>query len=204
MGFKFKAKVDSKEMKKSLNKYRDEFIKQTSNELQGLILNEIENGRSPVQGFGRFAKYSDSYLAQINMKSAFRTLPNGKIIAWNKLSSKELKSFRASKQAVKQNKQIGELIEHLNIKFLEYNKKPRPVNLTLSGKLLSSLKITPKESDIEITFTDELFDVHNKQGAGKSQTVRRMLPTNKGEKFSRSITLRFAEIASLVAKKIFG
>jgi hypothetical protein len=154
MGFKFKAKVDSKEMKKSLNKYRDEFIKQTSNELQGLILNEIENGRSPVQGFGRFAKYSDSYLKQIN-----RGL---------------------------------------------FDKKPRPVNLTLSGQLLNTLKITPKESDIEITFTDELFDVHNKQGAGKSKTVRRMLPTNKGEKFSRSITLRFAEIASLVAKKIFG
>ena len=154
MAFKFKASVKSEGMKKAIEKYKNEFIEQTSGELKGLILNEIENGRSPVGGFGRFVKYSDSYLRQIK-KGLF-------------------------------------------------DKKPRPVNLTLSGQLLSTLKITPKKSDIEITFTDELFDVHNKQGAGKSKVIRRMLPTNKGEQFSRSITLRFREIASQVAKKIFG
>lgn len=154
MAFRIKANVDTKKMRDAIEKYRDDFIKQTTDELKPLILNEIENGRSPVGGFGRFVKYSNSYLKQIK-----RGL---------------------------------------------FDKKPRPVNLTLSGQLLNTLQITPKKSDIEITFTDELFNVHNRDGAGKSKTVRRMLPTNKGEQFSRSITLRFREIATQIAKKIFG
>lgn len=154
MAFKIKAIIDSGKLKKSVEKYRDDFIQQTTAELKPLILNEIENGRSPVAGFGRFKKYSESYLKLIRRGY--------------------------------------------------FDKKERPVNLTLSGQLLNSLQITPKKSDIEITFTDDLFNIHNKDGAGKSKTVRRMLPTNKGEQFSRSITLRFREIASQVAKKIFG
>jgi len=57
---------------------------------------------------------------------------------------------------------------------------------------------------LQIGFDNELFDIHNNKGAGKSKTIRRMLPTEQGETFNRSITLRIREVVNAVAKKIFG
>jgi len=89
-------------------------------------------------------------------------------------------------------------------RYRSFSKSRSPVNLKLTGKLLKSLQVTMKSNKIEITFTDDLFEIHNSKGAGKSKVIRRMLPTNNGELFNKSITLRIREILSDVKRKIFG
>lgn len=90
-----------------------------------------------------------------------------------------------------------------NGRFSGLNKKRRPVNLKLTGQLLRSLKITATKLGLKISFDNKLADIHNRKGAGKSKTVRRILPTKKGEQFSRSITMRLKEVLNRVAKNIF-
>jgi hypothetical protein len=83
------------------------------------------------------------------------------------------------------------------------SKRIRPVNLKLTGELLKSLSVSITKNGLSISFDNKLADIHNREGAGKSKTVRRMLPTNKGEQFSRSITTRLKEVLDRVAKTIF-
>lgn len=85
----------------------------------------------------------------------------------------------------------------------KYSKRKRPVNLKLSGKLLKSFFIKVTSKGIKLGFDNKLADIHNRKGAGKSKAVRRMLPTNSGEEFSRSITTRLKEVLDDVAKTIF-
>ena len=203
MAFKVKVKVDSKNFKKKVERFASRAIKVMASEIKVEILKEIEGGRSPVKGFGRFQKYSKSYLDQISMKLAFRTnKKTGGLFALEKLSNKELKQYRASKEARIMNAGIGDKIQDLNDHLK--NKRKSPVNLKVSGDLLDDLSTESTKNEVKISFDNELFDIHNNKGAGKSKVIRRMLPTKKGETFSRSITLRIREIISEVKKSIFG
>lgn len=82
-------------------------------------------------------------------------------------------------------------------------RRVRPVNLTLTGKLIKSFYIKLKKSSVILGFDNNLANIHNKEGAGKSKVVRRMLPTNTGEKFSRRITTELSKALTKVAKSIF-
>lgn len=88
-------------------------------------------------------------------------------------------------------------------RYREYSKRTRPVNLRLTGELLKSLFVKVTTRGLKIGFDNKLADIHNRRGAGKSKTVRRMLPTNKGETFNRSITTRLREVLAKVANNIF-
>lgn len=72
------------------------------------------------------------------------------------------------------------------------NKKNiRPVNLKATGKMLRSIKSRKTKDFIRVWFTDEKAKYHDKQGAGKSKTIRRMAPNpKKGEKFNAGIQRR--------------
>ena len=71
--------------------------------------------------------------------------------------------------------------------FKAFRKRRSPVNLTLSGQLLDSIFSKITKEGLVIGFKDKLADIHNRQGASKKKVVRRILPTQKGEKFSRVI-----------------
>lgn len=58
------------------------------------------------------------------------------------------------------------------------SKRQRPVNLTLTGKMLKSLKSQKKKNSVKIWFSDEKAVYHNEEGAGKAGTIRRILPTD--------------------------
>jgi hypothetical protein len=83
---------------------------------------------------------------------------------------------------------------------IQSGKRIRPVNLTLSGKLLKSLKVKALGNKIQISFNrktksgDDLAKIINDGG-------RRILPTERGERFHRSITKKFIEIASKIIRK---
>jgi hypothetical protein len=72
-------------------------------------------------------------------------------------------------------------------------KKLRPVNLTLSGQMLRSIKGRVTDRGISIWFASPIAKYHNELGAGKSKVIRRMLPKD-GEKFKTSVTLRASTI----------
>jgi len=87
--------------------------------------------------------------------------------------------------------------------YFRIGKRPSPVNLKLTGKLLESLFTRVKRNGVVIGFDNFLADIHNREGAGKSKVVRRMLPTGSGESFSVSITNRLRESVAAVAREIF-
>lgn len=77
----------------------------------------------------------------------------------------------------------------------------RPVNLKATGKLLKSLKVIRRGKRLIALFQNELADIHNRLGAGKSKVVRRMLPTEDGEQLSRNIMKNLRGILAKVIKK---
>lgn len=118
------------------------------NRFKDLVSASITNGISPVEGQGRFIKYSDSY-----------------------------------QSAIKKNR------------YKEFNKKLRPVNLTLSGKMMKSLYVKKTEEGFIIGFRDELAFIHTVLGAGKVKAIRKLLP-QEGEYFSRTITSFLTKVVS--------
>ena len=89
-------------------------------------------------------------------------------------------------------------------RYSNFNKRKRPVNLILSGKLLKSIFSRPiGKNKIVIGFDNFLADIHNRQGAGKSKVVRRMLPTNEGETFTDSIFFAVGSRLKKIANRVF-
>lgn len=70
-------------------------------------------------------------------------------------------------------------------------KKQRPVNLTLTGKMLKSIKSKKYKDYVRVWFEDEKAKYHDKLGAGKSKVIRRMMP-HTGEQFNAGIRRRIA------------
>jgi hypothetical protein len=62
------------------------------------------------------------------------------------------------------------------------NKSVRPVNLKVSGKMLNSIKTRITKTGFVLWFSSSIAKYHDKEGAGKSKVIRRMLPRD-GEKF---------------------
>jgi hypothetical protein len=122
---------------------------------------------------------------------------------------KEIKS--SIKRGVSPVKGFGRFVKYSQVyrdaikskRYSKFAKRVRPVNLKLSGELLKSLLVKITKPGISISFDNKLADIHNREGAGKSKTVRRILPTKPGEQFSRSITTRLKEVLDRVARNIF-
>ncbi len=85
------------------------------------------------------------------------------------------------------------------IKYIP-NKKERPVNLKVTGKLHKSLKSRLTKNGVAFWFSDKKAKYHDKEGAGKSKVIRRMLP-RKGEQFSKTITKKIFDILEKAVKK---
>ena len=125
--------------------------------LVDLIKELITKGISPVEGGGRFKRYSESYREQISKEYG---------------------------QAEKKNRQLS------------------PVNMTLTGDMMKSLDIKDKGDQVFIEFDDPKAYFHNDAGAGKSKTIRRLLPNRDGERFSRNVQNRFVEIVKTIIAKL--
>jgi hypothetical protein len=95
--------------------------------------------------------------------------------------------------------------------YKRFAKRTSPINLELSGQMMSALVVEEKQNKIVCTFNDEirndedltnadLADIHNRRGAGKAKAIRRLLPTNEGEEFSRPIQMLFDDILRKVVR----
>lgn len=139
--------------------------------LKQAILKDILRGISPVRG-ERFPKYSKSYKEQIRGKVQFFTVTSGGV--------KKVIAIKAPRGVTLPT------LPHV------LGKRLSPVNLKLSGQMLTSLRVRTIGSTtsrrVEISFDDEVAVFHNKLGAGKSKVIRRLLPTESGERFNRRIS----------------
>ena len=137
-----KVKIDIGGLRRRLKTIQKEWQKEASRTakpiLKKAIIDEhILRGKSPVQGGGRFEKYSIAYRNQIR----------------NRLAS--------------------------------FGKRVTPVNLKLSGQMLSTFFVKKVSKGVEVGFSDDIAEYHN-NGDG-NLPERRLLPTRTAERFNRDI-----------------
>ena len=147
---------------------RKDFAKTAPKQIRQTLLRDVTKGISPVKGQGKFKKYSKSYKNVIWGRGMFRKF-GGKTVYIEGVPDETILSAASPK------------------------KKASPVTLRLTGQLHNALKVFTSgdyRSKFRLNFDwrDFLADIHNRRGAGKSKTVRRMLPTNSGEEFNKEIT----------------
>lgn len=164
---------------------RKEFAKTSLKPIRKALLRDVTKGISPVDGYGKFPVYSKSYKDVINGKGMFRKV-GGKTIFIKGVRDEALLSAASPV------------------------KRRSPVTLRLTGQLHNSLKLGTsggffKSFRLIFNWVDFLADIHNRRGAGKAKTVRRMLPTEDGEDFNKTITDvildRLNKAAKTIAKK---
>lgn len=155
---------------------RKEFTKANSSKaIKKAILDDMSKGVSPVRG-ERWKKYSDSYKSVIRGQARFRSY----------------KDSDTGKQVVKASRQRD--TNFFLLAALGGGKSLSPVNLKLTGELYKSLSVKTTGRLIEVAFKDFIALVHNKLGVrtGKGFTgpkiLRRLLPTEGGERFNEGIT----------------
>lgn len=147
-----------------IQEIRKDFSIKGPNEVKKAILRDITKGISPVEGFGKFKKYSDSYKDVILGKGMFRKV-GGRTVFFEGVRDEQLLSASSPK------------------------KKRSPVTLRVTGQLHNALKVFTIRNFSKLVFDwrDFLADIHNRRGAGKKKVVRRMLPTERGESFNKEI-----------------
>lgn len=175
----------------------DRVADEIANAIVGEMLNLISKGISPIEGRGRFPAYK--------WANARKTLKESKA-ALNKelrrLKNSNIRRILAGKGARKElNRQKKALAKRIAATNKGYpysvqgkypDKKPRPVNLFLSGKFLSSLEFvisgSAGEIGVELGFFDESEAVKeqgHREGAN-GQPERPIIPVGR-EDFAISI-----------------
>jgi hypothetical protein len=166
-------------------------------DIVSLILDLINKGISPVFGAAaRFKSYSVNYVKQIKGQIAFWTRPNGTVAALEPLKLKDLKAYRASDEAKKENKANEKWVKDRSAKQFK-GKKVSPVNLKVSGEMQKTLSYDEKTGIL--TANHERWSYHN-DGTDKIPE-RRLLPNRNGERFNRRIDQKITE-ALLIALKL--
>jgi hypothetical protein len=151
-----KVKYDLKKLQEVPKIIKENYVQEitsgsSSDELIRIIRETIKKGLSPVNGWGRFEKYSQSYREKI--KEGY----------------------------------LGD-------------KKVSPVNMTLTGKMLDSLRLFVRNGKALLQFDDKKALWHN-DGTNKLPE-RKLLPTGSSDKFNKRITdLLVSALKKAAAKK---
>ena len=85
-------------------------------------------------------------------------------------------------------------------RYSKWSKRVTPVNLRLSGDLMSSIVSSVSRRILRISFTDDKALLHQ-EGKG-NLPVRKLLP-GPGEKFTKTIQLMMREFVAKRAKRTF-
>lgn len=94
----------------------------------------------------------------------------------------------------------GKKFKDYSSKYAEKKGYRRPVDMTVSGKMLNSLKAKQKpDGVVELEFKSKIAGYHN-NGEGRLPE-RRLLPTKRGETFKPSIMNKIKAILQKAIKK---
>jgi len=165
------------DLKKAITELRSALKKELTTDyfFDLIVKKRMAKGISPVKN-QKWVKYSKSYVAQINGKVSFFTS--------------------------KTTGMVHPMPGVANPIFGAFGKKVRPVNLKLSGVLWESFYTKQNSRGIVIGFSDPVAKYHNDEGAGKSKTVRPMLPTHSGDEWNSGITAEFRTFVNEIAIKV--
>jgi len=195
-----------KELVSSLNAYVDRLEAAVDNAVAGSVaftvrqrmLQMIRAGVSPILGAGRFPEYKGA-TTRARLRNEARLSRN--LLRQTKSGSRagRLRALASAKRAAAKNPGYPFSVQS---KFPQ--KKPRPVNLTLSGKFLSSLNSTitkvGKRVKISIGFFSEdqaKKEKGHREGAN-GQRPRPIIPKGN-ESFSETIK---ADILSIIRQAV--
>jgi len=150
-----KIKTDLKKLKNYTKEVKEKFHEELNSgaagyELIRTLQDIIKKGISPVDGEGRFQKYSESY-----------------------------------RNAIKSGRYPS--------------KKVSPVNMTLSGEMLGSLRFVKKNDKLFIEFEDEKAYWHQ-NGKGRLPK-RKLLPVSRFDSFNKRITQLLIKALKTALKK---
>lgn len=137
----------------------------------------ISKGISPIRGKGRFPGYKKSYLQQIRGNLAFFTRSDGKVVG-----------FKPKRRSQKFS-----------------NKKERPVNLTLTGQMLKSLKHSLTGKGVRIGYSGKEAsdkELGHRKGTNK-QRKRPTIPNPPREKFALTIQNKIIALINKRLNKLF-
>lgn len=77
----------------------------------------------------------------------------------------------------------------------------RPVDMKDTGKMLNSLTSRKTLSSYKIVFKSKIADYHNRLGASIARVIRRLLPTERGERFAKNLEDKLTRTARIAAAK---
>jgi hypothetical protein len=155
----------------------------------------IAIGLSPVRSYGRFEAYAAQRSANEIKRFAVTQSKNNQGY-YRKLSRQTLKSSRLYPNSVKR----------------KYpSKQTRPINLTLSGDYLKTLKHSASRENVKVGHIGvsasskhgKMFDAHN-EGGNQHVPQRKYLPNGPGEKFVVSIERVIKDIYTKALKSILN
>lgn len=169
--------------------YSPDYIRSIGNAVKDGIYDATSKGLSPIRGFGRFEGYKAMEDAKALRKKASK-LSNSRIKAT--ASSERRRRDKASSLRSK----AGRVEQHgypLSVQDKFPDKKVRPVNLRLSGKMLEAIRFQFSRAKKQVRFylvgkeANEKAETHN-EGTQEPNVARRpFLPTRPGEEFISSI-----------------
>ena len=177
---------------KLLEESKDDFKKEIDRVVPPEIIKTIEGGNNPIKG-AKQAKYSQSYIDQIEGKAKFFTMPNGAVIRVEpKITEGEQTKVTFTKKGAKQGKTIKAKYEKFE-KGMGVGKRKSPVNLKLSGNMLGSIEREFTKDGVIVKFTDQKAQWHNNGVPENNLPARRLLPTESGEEFNANIFRRIIQ-----------
>lgn len=223
-----KVAVKSKEFKRTLELVPKRINwRPMAKLIKNEVLRDIKGGRSPVSGGRRrYQRYSNSYRGKIKAEVAFLTNKNKNVFPIRYDDNNQVKdaksAFEAAQKAARNTRFTGgsffgkeakkakskltrqgkKYIRSLDPDFYKHKKRPAPVNLTLSGKMLRSVftRVFNKLALIQIGFKDEKSVYHDEGTDNIPQ--RKMLPRRPKELFNKSIQLKIANNLKKLLSKI--
>ena len=183
-----------------IKKIKKQLAKELPGPFREKMLKLIEGGRSPVEGVAKFQGYSPSY------KEFIKRLNKGPG-ASKKKKKKKSKTTRVKRVSSSKKASGAKKVKPKKKKNYIIPKSPTKVNLKLTGDLHKSLFVKAQnDSSILVGFNNELADIHNRLGAGKSKVIRPILPTQQGQIFKRDLrnlaVKKLREITRKVVEKL--
>ena len=83
---------------------------------------------------------------------------------------------------------LGKTFKKYSKGYAKIKGRTKPVDMKRTGKMLNSLQVSSTKSSIVLRFKNKKpADYHNRLGAGRGKVVRRLLPSNRGERFKKFI-----------------
>lgn len=186
-------------------KVQTDFYKGAAELLPIVIQDTILKGISPVQGVGRFTKYSQSYIDQIEGRVQFRFI-NGKAVPFTPKTKIKRESLygTAFNAGAKKGQNLHDRYKKGTTSKISYSKTfgkglgvgklKSPVNMSVTNSMLNSLAAKATAYYTEIFFTSPIAKFHNDLGAGKSKVIRPLLPSKSGQRFTALINKKLNDL----------